>query len=148
MRRTVCLLAGMLLVVLSVGSDSPSEYDGTVTPPDDLSGSWKLVAVGSNTQVAPNVNWFSPPVLTFHNGNRVSFFWCETISGELKADGFQRPGQLDLSWHENEKGDEKFIYRRDGDTLHIGYLPDGNGARPKTFDDDNIRVLTFKRVKK
>jgi hypothetical protein len=68
--------------------------------------------------------------------------------GEHKADGFQRPGRLDLSWSGDKKWCEKFIYRRDGDTLHIGYLSDGSGARPKTFDDDNIIVLTFKRVKK
>src|SRR5262249_52284330 len=44
MRRIVCLLAGVLLVVPSLGSDAPKEYDGA-TERDELEGTWELVGI-------------------------------------------------------------------------------------------------------
>jgi hypothetical protein len=42
MRRIVCLLAA-LLVLPSLGSDSPKEYDGTTAWDDGLQGTWEAV---------------------------------------------------------------------------------------------------------
>ena len=52
MRRTVCLLAIALLVLPSLGSDAPKEYDGT-TKRDDVQGTWEFVGFERDGKILP-----------------------------------------------------------------------------------------------
>src|SRR5262245_27862133 len=60
MRRTVCLLAIALLVLPSLGSDAPKEYDGT-TKRDDVQGTWEFVGFERDGKILPPAfsEWWS-----------------------------------------------------------------------------------------
>src|SRR5437868_2823048 len=113
MRRIVCLLVGVLLVVPSLGSDSPKDYDGT-TEQDDLQGTWQLVGASLRC------------VMT----NRGGTFSCEYSSGEkvggsYRIDPAHSPPRLDWTpANGGYRGKRAFmIYQIDGDTLRVAGFP-------------------------
>jgi uncharacterized protein (TIGR03067 family) len=144
MRQIVCLLAA-LLVLPSLGSDSPKEYDGA-TESDGIEGTWQAVSVENSGGRYPTpAEWR----MTFRAGK---FTWTGGglhPQGSYKVDAGKQPAWVDMTYQ--PKGDPTWnnIYRIDGDTLKIAWTL-GNGERPQSFDIDGDRrrsVSTFKRVK-
>jgi uncharacterized protein (TIGR03067 family) len=143
MRRIVSFLAGVLLVVLSLGSDSPGEYDGAAES-DELEGSWRMVMVeycGRDQPVPVKGAW------TFRRGRSTPPL--PDREGTYKADPSRKPAHLDETelcgqW----KGKTwKCIYQVEGDTLRIAVTSKGD-ERPKNFDDKkDLFICTYKRVK-
>src|SRR5689334_19381814 len=111
MRRMIWLLAGVLLVVPSLGSDSPKGYDGATIQEDDLQGEWRTV----------NRDWTADrqsPDLTFRGGKYVAAVGGFAEVGTYTIDTSRRPAHL------NQTTVSRFgplyrncIYRIDGDTL-------------------------------
>jgi uncharacterized protein (TIGR03067 family) len=143
MRRNILLLAGVLLVAPSFGSDSPKECDGQVEI-DGIEGTWKLVSVEDNGKASPGFEF----AVIFCKGA-----WTSTSDqkGSYKVDAKQRPALLD--WRITDPpGDQKpakSIYRLDGDILKIAYYLEDD--RPRHFDskaDDRLHVYIFTRVGK
>jgi uncharacterized protein (TIGR03067 family) len=143
MRRTILLLAGVLLSAVALGSDSPKEYDDAMQV-DKLEGTWEPVSA-ANFQV----------VFTYWNSVTTFGAWrwnyqCgrESYSGTYKIDASHKPAFLDeTSLDGSAKGATRlYIYERNGDTLRLGWSP--NGDRPKNFDNVDLPVITYKRVKK
>src|SRR5262249_6151031 len=131
MRRTVCLLAA-LLVLPSLGSDSPKEYDGAMQD-DELQGTWQIA--GS-----------SRICLQTFRGNT----WVYTQEGQVveegtfKADQILKLALLDETMVNGQK--ENYIYRIEGDTLWTAFRRDRE--RPKSFDEAILVTTEWKRVKK
>ena len=138
MRRTVCLLAALLLVLPSLASDSPKEYDGATVKKDDLEGTWRLVAVkyDGKFMVSDHLEY------VFHRGT-ITFKvrGAETWQGSYRTDPTRKPSDLDMY-------STKWIYQIDGDALWMAYVPfKFRDTRPTGFDDNGISIQTFKRVK-
>jgi uncharacterized protein (TIGR03067 family) len=146
MRRTVCLLAA-LLVLPSLGSDAPKEYDGTTEA--GLEGVWERVSAtpaGGKAVIALP----GECVETFRDGRWVYRHKGRLVSeGVYRADYTRRPCALDESTTaEHEAGiTRRFIFRLDGDTLRTAFVP-GSRERPKSFDETGAWVATWKRVAK
>ncbi len=68
MRRTLWLLAGVLLGVAALGSDSPKEYDDRTTV-DPLEGTWRLIEWECNGNKSKPGRKFTN---TYHSG---TFTW-------------------------------------------------------------------------
>jgi uncharacterized protein (TIGR03067 family) len=148
MRGTVCLLATVMLVLPSLGSDSPKEYDGA-TARNELEGTWERVsatpAVGKTVIALPG-----ECVETFRDGRWVYRNKGRLVSeGVYRADDTRRPCALDESTTaEHEAGiTRRFIYRLEGDTLRTAFVP-GSRECPKSFDETGAWVATWKRVAK
>ncbi len=156
MRQSAWLSVIVAFSFFAQGSDSPREYDNSVTPNGNLCGSWKLGVVESHTELAPD---FDECVLTFYTGGRVTLTRSSPISGRsdtregnYKADGFQRPGQLDLSVFTTGGSMRKCIYVVEGDTLKIamGSRADQRPTRftaPRGSADDWDWLGEYQRVK-
>jgi len=93
MRRTILLLAGVLLCVVALGSDSPKEYDDR-TVYCGIEGTWQLAKVelgGRNEEPA------CQSVMSFHAG---TWELKESDGGWYKGtyctDSTQKPPHLDL----------------------------------------------------
>jgi len=139
MLRIVWLLAGVLLVVLSLGSGAPKGYDGTVAWKDGLQGTWHTVAgeIGGE-----RVLLVADADQTFRAGK---WYVSSNSEGTYTTDESYRPAYLDKRFPATGEL-RKYIYRVDGDTLWIGCMPDGCN-RPTSFDDKGICVVIWKRVK-
>jgi uncharacterized protein (TIGR03067 family) len=140
MRRIVCLLAGVLLVAPSLGSDTPREYDGA-TEIAVLEGSWRLTKreIRGETEQLGSIQ----RVLTFQGGT-------VTYTGDSRDVKYRivpncNPPHLD----EVVQGQTlKFIYQIDGDTLRIAWIDGASPVRcPLGFNDVGVIVQTYKRVK-
>jgi uncharacterized protein (TIGR03067 family) len=147
MRRTVCLLAA-LLVLPSLGSDSPKEYDGA-TARNELEGTWERVSAAPVGEKAV-ISLPGECVETFRDGRWVYRHKGRVISeGVYTADSTRRPCAFDESTTaEHEAGiTRRFIYRLEGDTLRIAFVP-GSREYPKNFDQTGAWGATWKRVAK
>jgi len=148
MRRFVCLLAGVLVVVPSLGSDSPREYDGA-TEMDGIEGTWRFV---SAERIGGDVIWAGPPILTFRGGRYVGLRDGRTVErGAYGVDNRQTPRHFDRF---PESGPNRgltlrYIYRVDGDTLKIAETssPGLNVERPTGFTQNDVTILTWQRVR-
>src|SRR5262245_13693195 len=144
-RRIVCLLAGGLLVVPSLGSDSLKEY-GDAAEPDELQGTWALVlqVYDHRQAIAPAVE--GSEVESFRAGRweKRDPEWSVTY----RTDASRRPAHLDAPFPagHRQRGMMRYIYRRDGDTLRIAF-GDDLSIRPRSFEEQRIFVSTHKRVK-
>jgi uncharacterized protein (TIGR03067 family) len=147
MRRIVCLLAGVLLVVPSLGSDAPKEYDG-VTDDTGLEGSWQQVGAVKNRDTTMEMS--SAYVWTYRNG-KVTLHLDGILTAEdsYTVDASFRPARMDCVKTDGEfKGKRwRHIYRIEGGTLWIAYGKFG-GERPRSFEDADGYVGIYKRVKK
>jgi uncharacterized protein (TIGR03067 family) len=149
MSRTVCLLAGVLLVVPSLGSDAPKEYDGTVAWDDELQGSWLLVGVDFNGKAVD----FVESVQTFRNGKYTTKDKNGTTAGTYIIDASQTPAHLDEVPSEGPDTGRrrKTVYQLDGNTLKKAASPFWADQRPKSLDDKTsalVVIYTLKRVQK
>jgi len=134
MRRIVCLLAGVLLVVPSLGSDTPKGDDGA-TEIDRLEGTWR--ATGKKPE-----EWS----ITYRGGRyRID----ETHRGRYRIDATRTPPHLDLVPEAGTQGTKSiFIFQIDGDTLRIAWrLPPNEAVPPQTFDEKGVVTATYQRVK-
>jgi uncharacterized protein (TIGR03067 family) len=148
MRRTVWLLIGVLLCVISLASDSPKEYDDR-TAVDVLEGTWRQISAElDGKQYDPGrLKWMicHRGTLTFtDNGPNSSPY-------RYRIDTTHKPPHLDF-WPSTPTGTvEGHIYQIDGDTLKLaGFLLIFGGEvlrHPKGFNDEGVYVWTFKRVK-
>ena len=145
MRRTF-LLAGVLLCVVALGSDSPKEYDDR-TERDELQGRWQLIEVSLNG-LKQGVDF--QELMTYRAGAYTYQCDNKTIrSGNYRIDTASNPHHLDeipsnpSRWAHLSKR----IYIIDGDTLRVAFRPDDGSRRPERFDDKILFVWTYKRVK-
>jgi uncharacterized protein (TIGR03067 family) len=149
MRRIVCLLAGVLLVVPSLGSDAPKEYDGA-TERDELEGTWELVGIECRpVQEGPS----NQCVVTFRGGRFTkSYGDGDTLRGSYRLDPARKPSHLDqyLSTGPFQGRTQECIYRIDGDTLRIALSTSRGDSddfrRPQGFDRPVV-LSVYKRVK-
>ena len=139
MRRTI-LLAGVLLSVVALGSDSQKEYDDKTTV-DPLEGTWRLIGSefeGKKMDIPVEfAMWtFRRGTYTIDDGDG-----NPVQRGTYRIDATQKPAHLDM-------GTAKFIYQIDGDTLRHATLAGAyDTPRPQGFYDKAIVVRTYKRVK-
>jgi uncharacterized protein (TIGR03067 family) len=143
MRRTVCLLAA-LLVLPSLGSDAPKEYDGATAKADDLDGEWQLTAVTfDGIQVT-----FHKTVVAFHGGRYTETGGKRQEIGTYKVAAVRSPAELDMTPSNGQDQGRTFrhIYRIDGDVLKLARTMNG-GARPENFQEEAVLLVTYKRVK-
>jgi uncharacterized protein (TIGR03067 family) len=142
MRRIACWLAGVLLVVSSLGSNTPSEDDGA-TEMNELEGSWRMVAVEYCGRDQP------VPVKGATTYCCGKFTWPLDHGGTYRADLSRKPAHLDET---EERGPSKgktwkCIYQVDGDTLRIAMTSKGD-QRPENFDSKkDLFIVTYKRIK-
>jgi uncharacterized protein (TIGR03067 family) len=141
MRRTVCLLAGVLLVVLGTGADAPLGYDGTAER-DELQGEWHLVAVRFNGEESA----FAGVGIVFRAGNFGGILPSERTLGTYRADTGRTPAHLDLT-KTSDGWTRACIYRVDGDTLWVAN-ENSYKNRPKGFDGKDVVLCIYRRVKK
>ncbi len=137
----LCVLA----LVLLAGADSPKEYDDTTIRIDNLVGAWKLVGMEQNGVAFG----FSPIIETYHAGGFTTknAKGVVTDEGTYKADRRLKPAHLEETSMTAQKGRTyRYLYQLDGDKLKIGYKGDCSD-RPKSFDEQDIIVLTFRREK-
>jgi uncharacterized protein (TIGR03067 family) len=148
MRRIVCLLAGVLLVVPVLGSDSPKEY-GDATEIDGIEGTWRFVSAERIGGDVKRVEWAGPPILTFRGGRYVGLRDGRTVEqGDYWVDNRQTPRHFDRF---PESGPNRgftlpYIYRVDGNTLKIAQKSD-NLERPTGFTQGDVIILSWQRVK-
>ena len=147
MRRTVCLLAVVLLVVPSLGSDAPRGYDGEAVWDDELQGTWQWDEFNGR-KVETNLR----EVLTFRSGTYTSSYSDgDTFRGSYRLDPTRKPPHLDeVPSNGPYRGQTvKYIYQLDRDTLRIAFMAaEDDMRRPQGFNDKGVYVETYKRVKK
>jgi uncharacterized protein (TIGR03067 family) len=143
MRRTVFTLSSVLLCVLALGSDSPKEYDDR-TEMVGIEGTWRFTEFEVNGEKwklsGQNVMIFHRKTYTYYVSGGV------TIDGNYRIDTTCKPPHLDYILWLRTVGTGEYIYQIDGDTLKIGFRTDAKG-RPQGFNDKDIRIETYKRVK-
>jgi uncharacterized protein (TIGR03067 family) len=146
MRRTVCLLAAVLLALPSRGSDAPRGYDGAAEI-DGIEGTWELTGI----QVRANVIGSSGLVTTYRGGTFTSHSaGGGTVSGIYHLDPARKPSYLDTRPSSGAARGKnlKFIYEVKGDTLRLAYPSDPDDfRRPQAFGGEEVTVLVYKRVK-
>jgi uncharacterized protein (TIGR03067 family) len=145
MRRIVWVLASVLLVVLSLGSDVPKEYDGA-TENGNLQGTWQVIAVELPSQ---GRHWKAGWVQTFRDGKcwPADGIWLSV--GTYTTDASHKPARMETTDLEGQDQGRirKYIYRIDGDSLRIAW-EDERETYPETFDGDDVFVITLKRMKR
>jgi uncharacterized protein (TIGR03067 family) len=145
MRRIVCLLAGVLLVVPSLGSDAPKEYDGATVQVDELEGTWRMTE-NDGMMVDPT----SQRVTTFRSRTyTINWNDGDTDRGSYRIDSTHNPPRL--SWVPSSGPwsghTTTAIYQIDGDTLRLAFYGFGDDP-PEGFEvTGRYFVQTYKRVK-
>ena len=134
MRRTVCLLAA-LLVLPALGSDTPKEYDEKITL-DELDGVWRATGFGQEE-------------MTCRGGDFAVEVGIDIIRGKYRSDNSCNPRHLDMIPSNSIAAGHtfNFIYQIDGDTLRIAGFRVRRTERPRGFDDENAFIEIYKRVK-
>jgi uncharacterized protein (TIGR03067 family) len=141
MSRTVYLFAA-LLVLPSLGSDAPKEYDGA-TELDALQGTWRRIALKHDGRDVPLEG--EEMIVTYLSGK---FVWPGNVVGSYTVDTSRKPAHLTETIEGVlRRRPEKSIYRIDGDTLQVGSATGQPRDWPHSFDDKNLVIVTYKRVK-
>jgi uncharacterized protein (TIGR03067 family) len=146
MRRTVLVLAGVLLATVALGSDLPKEYDGS-TETDGIGRTLRLTDAECNGQKMD----FFECVLTCRVGTYTANHKDgDTLRGSYRIDTTRKPPHLD--WMPSNGvyvgQTRKFICQIDGNTLRIASMASlGDLRRPQGFNDRDVLVETYKRVK-
>jgi uncharacterized protein (TIGR03067 family) len=145
MRRTILLLAGVLLSVMALGSDSAKEYDDK-TDYVGIEGTWRRTEIEfSGRKWNPD----SISLVTF----RGQTYTCSLSDGDgergnFRIDPTRKPAHLDYipDWSKGQSC--KSIYQIEGDTLRVAVISAHSYTkRPQGFNDEQVIVLTYKRVK-
>ena len=135
MRRIVCLLAGVLLIVPSLGADTAKECDGAMEI-DSVEGTWRANR-GQPTEYS----------ITYRGGRyRID----DTHTGRYRIDATRTPPHLDLipDGGPDQGRTLPNIFQIDRDTLRLAWrLPPNVAVRPRTFDEKGVVVATYERVK-
>lgn len=144
MRRTI-LLAGVLLSVVALGSDSPKEYDDRAEVAD-IEGAWQW------TEVSLNGRKENPPleqVMICRSGTYTFKYSYGSAEGCYRIDLTRKPPHFDWILPDGPtKGKTiKCIYQIERDTLRIAAIAQFDGDRPKGFDDKGVIVWTYRRLK-
>ena len=145
MCRTVCLLAVALLALPSPGSDSPKGYDGAAEA-DDIQGTWELIAIECNLETISHREC----VATYRGGTHtVSYGHRDAIIWSYRLDTTHKPAHLDWVMPTGEFAGwtTECIYQIDGDMLRIAFNNGDDGKRPRGFDEAELFVTIYKRVK-
>lgn len=155
MRRIVCLLAGVLLPILSLGSDTPKGYDGRTQVVNPLNGTWRPLKVemtsnGGGKIICAGPEWAD---IVFQDGKYAwnwgdQYYRIESSRGTCTFDPLKNPGHLDLSETAGTyKGVTiRCIYRMDADKLEIASMTGHPEMRPGCFEGP-VTVYTLKRKK-
>ena len=146
MRQTILVLAGVLLCVVALGSDSPKEYDDR-TEAQDIQGTWELTEIELQGE---KVKSDSQEMMTFRGESFTANSQSLGIHrGNYRTYLTHKPYHLDLSYTDGDtKGPTlKLIFQIDGEMLRIAetYLPNDK-QRPQGFNGA-VEVWTYKRVK-
>ncbi len=146
MRRTVCLLAA-LLVLPSLGSDSPKDYDDAIQF-DIIEGTW--MSVGATVDGAEVI--IQKSVTTFRRGfMKADYGDGDPIHGRYRVDATLTPWRLGVTPASGPLRGQTVqgIFRVEGDTLKIAIDPQKeNRRRPNGFDNKGLLVVTYQRVRK
>ena len=138
MRRTVCLLAA-LLVLPSLGSDAPKEYDGSMEEPS-IEGTWRRTTASGHSLV-----------MTFHSGDFTLAVGNTVLGrGSYRIDSSRNPRLLDKAptYGAYKGATVKCLYHIDGGgALRIAYTPSDPEQRPRWFTGEGVEVETYKRVR-
>ena len=149
MRRTVYSVCAVLLVVVGLGSNSTKDYDDR-TELNNIQGGWRLTKLESNGKefhlgsIQNSVRIYRSGACTDRSGIGDRFI------GHYRVDPSRKPAHLDmiLSFGPRKGETLKCIYQIDGDTLRTAFMEGGNDMRrPQGFNDKDIVVYTYKRVK-
>ena len=148
MRRIVCLLAVVLLVVPSLSSDTPKEYDGATEEPS-IEGTWELDSSGCVGRESPPHPLYRPCIQTYRRGK-----WTYQQAGRVLEEGtYTADSRRKLAFLDETKTSgeaagrtRECIYRIDGDTLRTAFRLDERG-RPQSFDEDDLFIIIYKRVR-
>jgi uncharacterized protein (TIGR03067 family) len=148
MRRAFLLLAGALLSMVVLGSDSPKEYDDK-TEAVGIEGTWRQTGTernGSNRRVV------GQQILAFRRGTyTIQLSDADKIQETYRIDPTFKPPHLDQIVATGPAQGQTFksIYQLDGDTLRIARFSGHKGRveRPQGFNDKGLSVMIFKRVK-
>lgn len=144
------LLLAVLLIGLAGGANSPPDWDDTTTTTArSPEGTWHLVRITRGGQDENAANWD----MVFE---RDKYSWRVggggvAVEGNFKIELNRMPAQLDLIPGGKVPGNNnvyKAIFRIDGDVLLIGLFEPEREQRPRSFEDVNLKLLTFNRVKK
>jgi uncharacterized protein (TIGR03067 family) len=143
MRRTTCLLVALLLLP-SLGSDSPQDYDGATAKADDLVGEWQVTAITDNGLHVI----FIKTVVAFHGGRYTKTDGKREESGTYKVAAVRSSAELDMTPSNGRDQGRTFlhIYRIEGDVLKLARRTKGQG-RPDSFEEKAVLLITYKRIK-
>jgi uncharacterized protein (TIGR03067 family) len=156
MRRTI-LLAGVLLGVVALGSDSPKEYDGRIQVQNLLNGKWRPLKLEITDKTGGKIiyiNGDKTAAVVFQDA-RYDWGWGDKYSrleasrGICTLDSGKSPGHLDLT---DTTGPDagvtrRCIYRIDGETVEIASTTGEPANRPERFEGP-VTIYTLKREKK
>ena len=148
MPRIHFLLAGLLLSVVSLGSDSAKEYDDE-TEHAGIEGRWLLTESGIETAKPYRGE---AEVLSFR-GRTFKFEYPisnKTSAGTCWTNPARVPHHLELTaLSGNIKGRKfRWIYEIEGDTLRIaGDLDSAFERHPQAFNEKGLRIWVYKRAK-
>jgi uncharacterized protein (TIGR03067 family) len=134
----MCLLAGVWLCVVALGSDSPKGYDGA-TEESGIEGTWRWTTASGHSLV-----------MTFHSGGFTLAIGNTVLGrGSYRIDSSRNPLFLDkLPTYGPYKGvTVKCLYQIDGGALRIAYTPSDPEQRPQWFTGEGVEVETYKRVR-
>jgi uncharacterized protein (TIGR03067 family) len=140
MKKLPPLLVAVLTLTL-LGSDSPKDYDDR-TQLAGIEGAWRRVEVKVNGQVQ---NDPGDPGLIFRGQK---FEWTGGGGGPKGTYTFNtshRPAHLDMK--ATDQPVNECIFQVDGEVLLLAFRRTGTG-RPKNFEEQEVWVETFRRVRK
>jgi len=142
MRRTNLLLAGLLLSLVSFGSDTQKDY-GDKAEVVGIEGTWLLTEIEGNLQKVNAAD--SGCLLTFHAGTLTCRFYNTPYgSASYRLDPTCKPPHLDYIHADGTV--QRLIYQIDKNTLRIAGILDRE-QRPKGFNDDTVVVYIYKRAR-
>ncbi len=154
MRRTILLLAGVLLSAVALGSDSPKEYDGR-TQVNPLQGKWRPLKLEVTDKTGGKIICTAPEWAdVVFKDERYIWGWGDGYSrltssrGICTLDASKSPGHLDLTDTTGPVAGvtRRCIYRINGETLEIASTTGQPANRPESFAGP-VTTYTLKRVK-
>ena len=141
MRRVLFPFA-VLLVLLLLGSDSPKEHDDQIVV-DPLEGTWRLIdfEIDGKKKDDPDSH-----LRTFRSGTYTFSDGCGE-PGHYHIDTTCKPPHLDEFPSSGPFKYHPMIYQIDGNTLRIAFTTLlQKMRRPQGFNDESVRIYTYKRV--
>jgi uncharacterized protein (TIGR03067 family) len=144
MRRVVPFFV-VLVVVPLFGSGAPQEYDDR-TEYTALEGVWRLTECTQDGDQMPSIR--RPTVITLRGG-KFTYDDGHIKRGSYRAANAGKLCHLDKVpiFGPYPCSPARCIYQIDGDTLRIAGFPGNSDKRPRGFEDENLIIEIYKRVK-